>query len=60
VEGEGVWVGDQFVDWVTREEVIAVAGGEPVTLTLHDVPDYGVILPQQLIPLPVASPGREL
>ncbi|NVB39225.1 penicillin acylase family protein [Pseudenhygromyxa sp. WMMC2535] len=60
VEGEGVWIGDQFVDWVEREEVIEVAGEESVVLSLHDVPDYGVIVPEQLIPLPVASPGREL
>lgn len=60
VEGEGVMIGDEFVAWDTRIETIDVAGGEPVVLTLHDVPDYGVILPEQLIPLPVAPAGREL
>jgi penicillin amidase len=60
VEGEGVWVGDTHVDWVVREEVIEVAGGEAVTLQIRDVPEYGVILPVELLPLPVAAGGHEL
>ncbi|MFV8752643.1 penicillin acylase family protein [Nannocystaceae bacterium ST9] len=60
VEGEGVYIGDELVVWETRTETIEVAGAEPVVLELHDVPDYGVILPTQLIPLPVAPDGREL
>jgi penicillin amidase len=60
VEGEGVWAGSEYVDWVAREEVIEVAGGEPVVLEVRDVPGYGVMVPEQLIPLPVAGPGREL
>jgi penicillin amidase len=60
VEGEGVYIGDQRVDWATREETIVVAGGDPVVLQLHDVPGYGVMLPEQLIPLPVAANGRAL
>ena len=60
VEGEGVWAGETYVDWVVREEVIEVAGAEPTVLELHDVPDYGVIVPEQLIPLPVSAPGRVL
>lgn len=60
VEGEGVWVGEDHVDWVAREELIEVAGGEPVVLEVHDVPDYGVMLPADLIPLPVSAPGRAL
>lgn len=59
-ESNGVYVGDQLVEWEAREEVIEVAGGEPVTLTVYDVPDYGVVVPDQLIPLPVAGPGRVL
>ena len=60
VEDNGVWIGEDFVEWDVREEVIEVAGGEPRVLELRDVPGYGVILPPELIPLPVAGPGREL
>lgn len=60
VEGEGVYIGDEFVAWETREEIIEVAGGEPVVLNIRDVPDYGTIVPAEMIPLPVAAPGREL
>lgn len=60
VEGEGVWAADEYVEWETRSEVIEVAGGEPLTLDIRDVPGYGVMLPNELIPLPVAGPGREL
>jgi penicillin amidase len=60
VEDQGVWVGETYVEWVTREERIEVAGGEAVVLQIHDVPDYGVILPVELLPLPVAAPGYEL
>jgi penicillin amidase len=60
VEDEGVWAGDEYVEWVVREEHIEVAGGEPVHLQIRDVPEYGVILPVELLPLPIASAGREL
>jgi penicillin G amidase len=60
VEDEGVWAGDDYVEWVVREEPIQVKGGDTVLLQVRDVPDYGVILPDQLLPLPVASGGREL
>ena len=60
VEGEGVWAGEEYVDWVTREELIEVAGGEPVLLEVHDVPGFGVMVPEALIPLPVSAPGRAL
>ncbi|WP_181234485.1 penicillin acylase family protein [Enhygromyxa salina] len=60
VEGEGVWAGDNHVDWVVREEPIEVAGGEPVILEVQDVPGYGVIVPDSLIPLPVSASGRKL
>lgn len=60
VEDEGVWAGDDYVEWVVRQEPIQVRGGETVILEIHDVPDYGVILPAELLPLPVAAGGREL
>jgi penicillin amidase len=60
VEDEGVWVGDDYVEWVVREEPIEVKDGETVLLQILDVPEHGVILPAQLLPLPVAPTGREL
>lgn len=60
VEDQGVWVGDEYVEWVLREEIIQVKDGETVTLPIRDVPDYGVILPVELLPLPVAAPNHEL
>lgn len=60
VEDQGVWAGDTYVEWTTRTEVIEIKDAEPLMLELHDVPDYGVILPEQLIPLPIAATGHEL
>lgn len=60
VEDQGVWAGDTYVEWQTRVEVIEVKDAEARTFEIHDVPDYGVILPVELLPLPVAGAGREL
>ncbi|MFO7565642.1 MAG: penicillin acylase family protein [Enhygromyxa sp.] len=60
VEDQGVWAGDEYVEWAVREETIAVKDGEALTLEIRDVPDYGVILPAELIPLPITANGREL
>lgn len=60
VEGEAVYIGDALTPWEAREEVIEVAGAEPLVLNIRDVPGYGTIVPEQMIPLPVAAPGREL
>lgn len=60
VEDQGVWAGSAYVEWETRTEVIEVAGGEAITLEIRDVPGYGVILPQELLPLPIAPAGSEL
>lgn len=60
VEDQGVWAGSTYVEWETRTELIEIKDGEPLMLELRDVPDYGVILPEQLIPLPVAGAGHEL
>ncbi len=43
-----------------HEEVIEVAGGDPVTITVEEVPGYGVLLPDDYVPVPVAGPGRRL
>jgi penicillin amidase len=60
VEDQGIWAGSTYVEWETRTEVIEIEGMDALTLEIHDVPDYGVILPEQLIPLPVAAAGHEL
>lgn len=60
VTGDQARVGDQMVEVVTREETIAVAGGDPVTLEVRDVPGYGVLLPADIVPIPIAGPGNAL
>lgn len=60
VEDEGAWIGDALVEWEVRDEVIAVAGGDDVVLAIRDIPGYGVMVPETLLPLPVSAPGREL
>lgn len=58
--GTEVRVGDQLVAMETRSETIEVAGGEPVMLEVRDVPGYGVLLPDDIVPLPIAAPGNAL
>jgi penicillin amidase len=60
VEDQGVWAGETYVEWETRVEVIEVKDAESLTFEIRDVPDYGVILPVELLPLPIAGAGREL
>ena len=59
----GVSIAGQVVPTVTREENIIVrdpqapAGvGQTTTLEVDDVPGYGVILPEKLLPFPVGGP----
>ncbi|MCA9705514.1 MAG: penicillin acylase family protein, partial [Myxococcales bacterium] len=58
--GDEVKVGDQMVAVEAREETIEVAGEAAVVMQLRDVPGYGVILPNEIIPLPIAAPGNAL
>jgi penicillin G amidase len=58
--GNEVRVGDDMVAIDTRRETIVVAGGDPVTLELRDVPGYGVLLPNDIVPIPIAAPGNAL
>jgi len=55
-----VSIGGQTIAVVRREESIAVAGGEPEVLEVLDVPGFGVVLPEDLIPLPLGEPGDRL
>ncbi len=45
---------------VARNETIEVAGEASRTYVVRDVPGYGVILPNNLLPLPVAGFGNAL
>jgi len=60
VNGDQVRIGDQMVDVETREETIAVAGGDAVVMEVRDVPGYGVLLPSDIVPLPIAANGHAL
>ncbi|HJL20223.1 MAG TPA: penicillin acylase family protein [Sandaracinaceae bacterium LLY-WYZ-13_1] len=53
-------VGGEQVTLETHEEVIEVRGGEPVTFTVEEVPGHGVLLPEGILPVPVAGAGRRL
>ncbi|MBK8716125.1 MAG: penicillin acylase family protein [Deltaproteobacteria bacterium] len=66
-DDDHVAIGGQVVPVVHREEVIVVRGpGKPVgegssrSLALVDVPGYGVLLPTDLVPLPLGEPGDRL
>lgn len=60
LEGNVARVGGQMIEMETREEVIEVAGGDTVVLEVQDVPGYGVLLPADIVPLPIAAPGSAL
>jgi len=60
LDGGQVRVGDQLVAIEVRSETIEVADGEAVTLDVRDVPGYGVLLPDDIVPLPIAAPGNAL
>lgn len=60
LDGAEVRVGDEMVAMEVRSEMIAVAGADPVMLEVRDVPGYGVLLPDDIVPLPIAAPGNAL
>ncbi|MCC6875632.1 MAG: penicillin acylase family protein [Sandaracinaceae bacterium] len=60
VSGGMVRVADQSVPVRTRTETIAVAGGAPVELVVEEVPGYGVLLPEDFLPIPIGGGGRIL
>ena len=57
---ETLLMGGQPVNVVVREEVVHVRDGEDETLELRDVPGVGVVLPDDIAPLPLAGPGNVL
>lgn len=60
LSGSEVRVGDEMVAMEIREEVIEVAGEAPQTLEVRDVPGYGVLLPDDIVPIPIAAGGNAL
>lgn len=60
LDGDEVRVGDQMVAMERRSETILVAGADPVELEVRDVPGYGVLLPDDIVPLPIAGPDHAL
>jgi len=58
VVDEAVVVGGETVPIARRSEFFAVAGGEPQTTTVIDVPGHGVILPRDFSPLPLTDGNR--
>ncbi len=47
-----VKIGGNPVATVKREETIKVRGGDDVTFEVAEVPGYGVILPEEILPVP--------
>ena len=66
-DGAAVKLGEERAGVATREEIILVrqpgdpvGEGRPISYTMRDVPGHGVMLPPNLVPIPVAKPGYEL
>ncbi len=55
-----VVLGGETVELARREETIRVRDGDPVTITVEEVPGRGVLLPDDIAPLPITRPGRRL
>jgi len=60
LDGSDVRVGDDMVAMDVRSEIIEVKDGDSVMLDVRDVPGYGVLLPDDIVPLPIAAPGNAL
>jgi penicillin amidase len=60
VSGNAITVGGQSADVTVRPETIAIAGASPVTVEYRDVEGWGVLLPDDLLPIPVAGAGNAL
>lgn len=58
--GGTVFVAGEEIAIRVRRETIAVAGADAVVIDVEEVPGYGVLLPDDLAPIPVGRPGRRL
>jgi penicillin G amidase len=52
----GVVIGDEVVNTVERTETIKVRGGREEEITYEEVPGYGVLIPQSVLPFPIGGP----
>lgn len=57
---ESVSLGGEERPIVRRTETVEVRDGDPVTVTIEEVAGFGVLLPDDLAPVPITSPGRRL
>jgi penicillin amidase len=62
VRSDGITVnaGGEQITIVRREELIEVRGSDPETLVVEEVPGYGVLLPEDLTPVPIVSTGARM
>jgi penicillin amidase len=60
VSGGNARIGDEERALERREIEVAVRDAEPQRFVIERVPGYGVLLPDDLSPLPIAGPGRRL
>jgi penicillin amidase len=60
VAGGVVEFGGQPIDVIERVEEIAVAGEAAQRYVVREVPGHGVLLPDDLIPIPIAGAGNAL
>jgi penicillin amidase len=58
--GATITVAGQPANVTTRTETIAIAGAAPITIEYRDVEGWGVLLPDDLLPIQVAGPGNAL
>ena len=54
VDGDTVSLGGEAHAIVVRKETIAVKGGDDVVVEVREVPGFGVILPEEILPVPLA------
>ncbi|MEM7157958.1 MAG: penicillin acylase family protein [Myxococcota bacterium] len=59
-DGSNVRIAGESIAVERRDEAIEVAGGDTVAYEVFDVPGYGVLLPDDILPLPIAAPGNAL
>jgi penicillin amidase len=52
--------GGEQIPIVAHEETLMVRDSDPVTITIEEVPGYGVLLPDDIAPIPVVRTGRRL
>ncbi len=59
-DGTNVTVGGKTVAVDAQTETIAIQGGTMSTITIEKVPGYGVLLPDDIFPIPLAGSGRRV